>query len=427
MPFKVQVGPPQISIHQGQTVLISDPDGQISWPSDRGLYFLDTRVLSAWAIYANGEPWDLLNGGAISYNAARVYLTNRTIASEDGSIPSRALGLTISRTISGGLHEDLDITNNGPKRVHFQLEIASRSDFADIFEVKSGRIVRRGRITTDWSKAHQQLLTTYRNGDFTRALIVRPQQQKAVHANGRISFELELEPGAAWHCCLLYTLTDGDQHVTGPQTCIGQVHKSHHAETLADWLRTVLKVRTSNEEFYRLYRQALEDMAALRLPMAEADHMVFLPAAGLPWFVAPFGRDSLIVSLQNLLIYPEFARGTLDILGSLQAKQEDAYRDAEPGKILHEMRYGELAHFKLIPHTPYYGTADATPLYLIALHATWRATSDHALLERHLETAEGCLNWIDNSGDRDGDGFQEYQTRSPVVMRTWPGKMPVIP
>ena len=255
MPFKVQVGPPQISIHQGQTVLISDPDGQISWPSDRGLYFLDTRVLSAWAIYANGEPWDLLNGGAISYDAARVYLTNRTIATEDGSIPSRTLGLTISRTISGGVHEDLDITNNRPKRVRFQLEIASRSDFADIFEVKSGRIVRRGRITTDWSKAHQQLQTNYRNGEFTRALIVRPQQQKAVYANGRMSFEVELEPGAAWHCCLLYTLIDGDQQVAGPRTCIGQAHKSHHAETLADWLRTVLKVRTSNEEFYRLYRQ----------------------------------------------------------------------------------------------------------------------------------------------------------------------------
>jgi glycogen debranching enzyme len=130
--------------------------------------------------------------------------------------------------------------------------------------------------------------------------------------------------------------------------------------------------------------------------------------------VAPFGRDSLIVSLQNMLIYPDFARGTLDILGSLQAKEQDDYRDAEPGKILHEIRYGELAHFKLIPHTPYYGTADATPLYLITLHAAWRATGDKTLLERHLETAEGCLSWIDNYGDRDGDGFQEYQTRSPV-------------
>ena len=104
--------------------------------------------------------------------------------------------------------------------------------------------------------------------------------------------------------------------------------------------------------------------------------MVFIPAAGLPWFVAPFGRDSLIVSLQNILIYPEFARGALEILGSLQAKEDDPYRDAEPGKILHELRYGELAHFKLIPHTPYYGTADATPLYLMTLHAAWRATGD---------------------------------------------------
>ena len=158
----------------------------------------------------------------------------------------------------------------------------------------------------------------------------------------------------------------------------------HHAETMAEWLKTVLKIETSNEEFYRLFRQALEDMAALRLPIAGTDHMVFLPAAGLPWFVAPFGRDSLIVSLQNILIYPEFARGALEILGSLQAKEDDHYRDAEPGKILHEMRYGELAHFKLIPHTPYYGTADATPLYLITLHAAWRATGDRGLLERHL-------------------------------------------
>jgi glycogen debranching enzyme len=213
---------------------------------------------------------------------------------------------------------------------------------------------------------------------------------------------------------LLYKLEDGDRHFAAPENCVDDHEKTGHAEALSDWLQSVLKIRCSNEEFYRLYRQALEDMAALRLPIAGTDHMVFLPAAGLPWFVAPFGRDSLIVSTQNILIYPDFARGTLDILGSLQAKERDDYRDAEPGKILHEIRYGELAHFKLIPHTPYYGTADATPLYLITLHAAWRATGDTTLLERHLETAEGCLSWIDNYGDRDGDGFQEYQTRSPV-------------
>jgi glycogen debranching enzyme len=260
------------------------------------------------------------------------------------------------------------------------------------------------------------LRTTYRNRDFSRAVTISPAQSptKAVYANGRLSFEVALGPGKAWHCCLLYRLTDGDQHFTSPTHCIAHSHQSQHAETMADWLNNVVKIQTSNEEFYRLFRQALEDMAALRLPIADTDHLVFLPAAGLPLFVAPFGRDSLIVSLQNTLIYPEFARGALEILGARQATEQDDYRDAEPGKILHEMRYGELAHLKLIPHTPYYGTADATPLYLITLHAAWRASGDRGLLERHLETAEGCLSWIDNYGDRDGDGFQEYQTRSPV-------------
>ena len=172
MAFKVQVGPPQISIHQGQTVLISEQDGQINWPSEKGLYFFDTRVVSSWAIYANGEPWELLNGGAIGYFASRIFLTNRTFLTEDGTIPPRTLGCTISRSISGGMHEDLDITNNSMKPVRFQLEIALRCDFADIFEVKSGHIVRRGRITTDWSEPHQRLRTTYRNGDFSRAVTI---------------------------------------------------------------------------------------------------------------------------------------------------------------------------------------------------------------------------------------------------------------
>ena len=416
MPFKVQVGPHQVSIHHGQTVLVTEPDAQINSPSERGLYFFDTRVISSWRIYANGEHWDLLNGGAITPYASRTYLTNPKIPTANGIIPQRTLGLLIGRMINEGMHEDIDLTNNSMQRVNFQLEIAVRCDFADIFEVKSNDIVRRGQITTTWSQATQELRTSYRNADFLRGVTIAPAGGKpeAVYANGRLSFEIDLEPGAAWHCCLLYTLQEGERAFSPLDACVHDHNKTHHAETLADWLNSVLKIRTSNEEFYRLYRQALEDMAALRLPFAGTDHKVFLPAAGLPWFVAPFGRDSLIVSLQNILIYPDFARGSLDILGSLQAKAEDDYRDAEPGKILHEMRYGELAHFKLIPHTPYYGTADATPLYLILLHAAWRGTGDKALLERHLETAEGCLFWIDNYGDRDGDGFQEYQTRSPA-------------
>src|SRR6516165_5626094 len=416
MAFKVHVGPPQITVHQGQTVLVSGIDGQINWPSEKGLYFLDTRMISNWAIYANGEQFELLTGGPLSYYTSRIFLTNKLIRTEDGSIMPRTLGLTISRSVGGGLHEDLDITNNSMKPIRFQLEIVIRSDFADIFEVKSGQIVRRGQITTEWSQSQQRLHTAYSRRDFSRAVTtsVPRASSNAVYANGRLSFQVAIEPTQSWHACLLYALEDSEQQSEALEECIWQASKSRHTGTTAEWLQAVAKIETSNEEFYRFFRQALEDMAALRLPIKGTDHVVFLPAAGVPWFVAPFGRDSLIVSLQNILIYPDFARGALDILGALQAKEDDPYRDAEPGKILHELRYGELAHFKQIPHTPYYGTADATPLYLVTLHAAWRATGDQGLLERHLQTAEACLSWIDKYGDRDGDGFQEYQTRSPA-------------
>src|SRR5262245_2245311 len=283
MSLKVEVGPPQIAIHHGRPVRVAELDAQTGWPSDRGLFFLDARVLGSWGIYANGVPWDLLNGGATSYYSSKVYLTNRAILTEDGAIPPRTLGLVISRAVAGGMHEDLEITNNSMKGVRFQLEVALRSDFADIFEVKSGTIVRRGRIATEWSDSGQQLRTTYRNADFIRPLTVAPErgEPRAVYANGRLSFEVSLASGEAWHCCLLYSMTDGDRHFAAPHHCVSDSHKLEHAETLADWLGTVLKIRTSNEEFYRLYRQALVDMAALRLPIAGTDHMVFLPAAGL--------------------------------------------------------------------------------------------------------------------------------------------------
>ena len=415
MAFKVQVGPPQIAIHQAETVLVTEPDGQVKWPSKCGLYFRDTRVISAWAIYANGEFWDLLNGGAIAPHAARIFLTNRGFSSEGGSIPARSLGLVIGRQIDGGLHEDIDITNNSRNPVRFNLEIAIRADFADIFEVKSDQIVRRGRITTSWLAKRQTLQITYRNKDFCRGATIRTGEgdgEPTINANGRLSFDIALKTGQAWHRCLTYDLTDGAERIRAPRQCTDSSATSDHSQKMDTWQREVLKINASNEEFYRFYNQGVQDMAALRLPRRGTNHMVFVPAAGLPWFVALFGRDTLIVSLQTMIVYPEFAGGALEVLKQYQATERDDYRDAEPGKILHELRRGELAYFKLIPHTPYYGTADATPLYLITLNAAWRATGDRSLIERHLQAAEACLTWIDKYGDRDGDGFQEYQTRS---------------
>jgi glycogen debranching enzyme len=396
-------------------VLVTEPDGQVNGQSKRGLYFRDTRVISAWAIYANGEPWDLLNGGAVAYHAARIFQINRAFVSEDGPIAARTLGLVIGRHIDGGLHEDIDITNNSRHPVRFNLEIAIRADFADIYEVKSDQIVRRGHITTSWSPKRQSLRFTYRNKQFRREVIVYTGQgdgKPAVNVNGRLSFDIALKAGQAWHRCLIYDLVDGASRIRAPKQCSDSGTVLNHVGKIIGWQRKVLKIETSNEEFYRCYSQGVQDLAALRLPLKGTDHKVFVPAAGLPWFVALFGRDTLIVALQTMVVYPEFAAGALEVLGQLQAKERDDYRDAEPGKILHELRYGELAHFKMIPHTPYYGTADATPLFLVALHAAWQATGDRGLIERHLPVAEACLTWIEKYGDRDGDGFQEYQTRS---------------
>ena len=418
MTFKVQVGPSQIALHQGRTVLVSEPDGTVVSGGDKGLYFNDTRIISSWSIYANGESWDLLSGGATSFDTARIHLTNRALQTTDGPIPARTLGLTLSRAIQGGVHEDIVLTNHGASAVRFNLEIGVRCDFADLFEVKAGHAIRRGSIATTWTPAEQTLQTAYTNADFHRSLTLRAHLQGTMgYANGRVSFAIALAPRQSWQCCLLYDLGDSDGTTGAPMRCVdisdgtgGDVDAA--AQALARWKAGVLSIQTSNEEVYRTFHQAVDDMAALRLPQADGHGMSFVPAAGLPWFTALFGRDSLIASLQTMLIYPEFATTTLDVLGGLQATERDDYRDAEPGKILHEMRFGELAHFKLIPHTPYYGTADATPLFLVTLHEAWLWTGDRGLLERMLPAAEHCLRWIDEWGDRDGDGFQEYQTRS---------------
>ena len=211
MAFEVQVGPPQISIHQGQTILISELDGQIKWPSEKGLFFRDTRVVSSWTIYANGEPWVLLSSGATTYYAARIFLTNRAFATEDGTIPTRTLGLTIGRCIGDGMHEDIELTNNSMKPVKFQLEIAIRCDFADLFEVKSNsdRAPRKdhdrmvaGSTAASHNLSQRGFLQSGR--DFHRALVgdgnlcQRPSQLRSRSRTGGILAHLPAVLAAGW-------------------------------------------------------------------------------------------------------------------------------------------------------------------------------------------------------------------------------------
>jgi glycogen debranching enzyme len=414
MALQVTVGPPVLTINSGHTFLVSELDGSITHASDQGLYSRDTRYVSGYQLYINGKTWTLLNSGGIAFYASQTHLVNPAVVTEDGAIAPGSVGLLLSRTLSASLHEDLDIRNYSGKHLHFILEMSIRSDFADIFEVKAKELTRRGYIESDWNSDRQELATRYSQRDFRRCLVVRLECAacKATYANGRIIFEIDLLPAGAWHTCCKYDLVANETVRVAHQDCVHSHDRLESAQGLAHWKQVTTQITTPNEEFYRLYRQSVEDMAALRLPRDEEHPQDLLTAAGVPWFVAVFGRDSLIASLQNIIVFPDFARGTLQRLADLQATEADPYRDAEPGKIPHELRRGELAHFRRIPHTPYYGTADATILYIIALLEAWKWLGDDLLFPHHREVVMRCLEWIDHFGDRDGDGFQEYQTKS---------------
>jgi len=418
--MRISVGAPILTINHGSTFMVTDLDGQINPDGHLGIFSDDTRFLSYYACYADGHSWLRLSSTTTTYYAARVYLRNPEFTSRNGIIPENSLSLIISRTIEEGIHEELDLINYGLKPVSFNLEIALRSDFADIFEVESGQVVRRGRIETRWDAEHKELSTTYTNGDFYRCLIYKPDECSSPphYANGRITFEVKLEPGEKWKANCNYILAD-NQHVRKPanlsyESAVDLNVVNTEIERLhCQWINSVTDIELSNDNVKRLYRQSAEDIGALRLYDYDFGPDVWLPAAGVPKFVTLFGRDSLTISLQNMIVHPGFARGALKKLAQLQATEVDDWRDAQPGKILHEIRQGELAYLKQIPHTPYYGTADATPLFLIVLHETWKWLGDDSLLRDYRDVALRCLEWIDKYGDLDGDGFQEYQMRSP--------------
>jgi glycogen debranching enzyme len=416
MSVELTVGSPVLTINHGSTFMVTDLRGEIAAESEHGVFSDDTRFVSYYALFANGEPWVLLTSAASTYYSARVHLTNSRFKTEGGVVEAGTLAFVVTRTIGDGINEDLYITNYGRSAARFNLEIALRSDFADIFEVKAHEFVRRGHIVTEWDEKAGALETQYTNRNFRRSFVYRVVESASQpsYANGRLTFDIALTAGATWHACSAYVLECGGRIRAPLRGCAQQDDDTDFDRLQREWLGAATRLTSSNEEVYRLYRQSVSDMGALRLFDHDVAHDVWLPAAGVPWFVTIFGRDSLIVSLQNMMINPGFARGALRKLAELQATERDDWRDAEPGKILHEIRFGELAHFRHIPHTPYYGTADATPLYLIVLHEAWKWLGDAALLREYRDVALRCLDWIDRYGDLDGDGFQEYQTRSPV-------------
>jgi glycogen debranching enzyme len=416
MPVEISVGPPVLTINQGNTFMVTDLNGEIAADSELGVFANDTRFVSYYAIFANGYPWVRLTSATPMYYAARIYFTNPRFVTEQGDIPAGTLSLVISRTVGEGIHEDLDITNYGNAPVQFNLEVALRSDFADLFEVKSHGFVRRGRIETEWDVRRGELRMSYANQDFQRRFTYRllNSTSRPHFANGRVTFEITLAPGAKWHSCCYYLLMYGQRERAPLYDCYDVSTDTKLDQLQRQWLESTTKLTSANEDVYRVYRQSVEDLGALRLHDHDFGPNIWLPAAGVPWYVTIFGRDSLLVSLQSMSVYPALAFGILKKLAQYQATEMDDWRDAEPGKMPHEIRLGELAHFHKIPHTPYYGTADATILYLIVLHEAWKWLGDKQLLEQYRAVADRCLAWIDHYGDLDGDGFQEYKTRSSM-------------
>jgi glycogen debranching enzyme len=416
MPVQISVGPPVITINQSSTFMVTDHNGEVAANSEQGIFYGDTRLISHYKLFANNLPWTRLSSSPITYYSARIHLTNQTIPTEDVEIPAGTLGLTISRAVEvDGLHEDFDLANYGLKPVKFNLELELYADFADLFEVKSHDFVRRGHIDSTWTQTSpRDLDITYVNRDFARRILFHGLHSDSPGrmVNGRITWEVVLGPKETWRNCHHVRFSLGLEIPDRPYHCIFTEGATEIDQLQKDWQERATKLESSNEDVRRAFLQSVEDMGALRLFAYDVAPDVWLPAAGVPWFVTLFGRDSLIVSHQNTLIDSTFAHGALATLARYQATEVDPFRDAEPGKILHELRVGELAHFKRVPHTPYYGTAEATALYLITLHEAWRWMGDDNLLHEYRDVALKCLRWIDRYGDLDDDGFQEYQTHS---------------
>ena len=412
MTLPIQVGPATVTINRDDRVLVCQPDARIDPRAQEGFFARDTRFVSGWDLFINGRRPVLLNASPIQFYSARFAFTNDALLDAHGPLDRSSLAIQLDRTIAGGVHEDYDITNFARREVNLTIEIEIDSDFADLFDVHADRLVRRGRIDSRWFRTRRDAAHDLRQprvpararaGD-RQGRRPRPVRQRAAH--------LRRPHRAARDMAHLRPLAAADRLVAPPvhAAVLGRDRRGRRRGPLKR-LPTVA-LATSNISVGRAWDQAIQDMEALRLEDPTFERGVFIPAAGVPWFVTLFGRDSLIVSMQCISGYPEFAAGALRRLSQLQATEDDPERDMEPGKIPHEIRHGELAQLGILPFQPYYGTHDATSLFVIVLSYLRHWLGSDEIVERYLPQAEAAMRWIDRFGDRDRDGFQEYETRS---------------
>jgi glycogen debranching enzyme len=401
-----------LTILEGTTFCISDERGDIGEETS-GFFAHDTRFLSRLELRVDGARPLLLSSGRVEHFAAAFYLRNANV----NGLPHDAISIARERFVGTGMQERIAVRNETMKPLEFELSLELCADFADIISVKlhdfalgdpehAPDLPPPAPATVDMDK---RTIHIHDSASDLRTHVVFSEIDR-VEGN-TLSFDLALEPHTRWDLSIevlpgLHEEAENDiaEHLDDERETLGDV--------VAAWTLRVPRVRGGWESLRRAFDRSIADLAALRMRTGEHRRPLF--AAGMPWFMAVFGRDTEITSLQTLIIGPEIAVGALEALAELQAKEEDPSIDAEPGKIVHEVRHGRAADFWF---NRYYGSIDATPLFLVLLAETWRWTDDPVLANRMREPATLALEWIDRYGDVDGDGFVEYARRADGGLR----------
>jgi glycogen debranching enzyme len=395
-----------VAILDGNAFIVSNRQGDIdATPTDNhGLFLEDTRFLSRWVLTING-----LRPTVLSIDDTAYYRVHHFLALATGAVYIDShLTAVRERSLGQGFHEELQLINHAKDPVDLEVRVEVAADFADLFEVKD-KLKKKGEPYRQVDG--NSLKLGYRREAFSRETLITAAPGVEVSEDALV-FHIHIEPHSEWSTTFDVRALTGPPSVRTPRPYSIRPERADLDEDLKQWMADAPRLVTSWQPLDFIYRKSLVDLAALRFHTTMLPGR--LPAAGLPWFMAIFGRDSLITSFQSIPFAPELAASTLKALALLQARQDDPFRDAEPGKILHELRFGEMTAFEVTPHSPYFGAADATPLFLILMEEYDRWTGDHDLVRSLEHEARAAMIWIDRYGDRDGDGYIEYERRNPT-------------
>jgi glycogen debranching enzyme len=396
-----------VQILDGNTFVVSDSRGDIeaSLTDPTGLFSFDSRFLSTWILTVDGQRLNPLSVDDLQYFESRFFLVPGT-----GTVYVDAkLSVIRRRAVGDGFHEELTILNHDDKPVELKVRIDAASDFADLFEVKDA-LEKKGRYSVEVKRG--SLVLGYERGSYRRSTAISASAPAKLDKKG-LSFSVRIEPHGAWTTDLdVVTAAGVGGSYTRPKYERGERRAQPNMErSLERWLEDAPRLESDSDALKATYRRSLIDLAALRFaPPVSGGRS--LPAAGLPWFMTMFGRDSIFTSLQALPFTPELAATTIQALGDWQGSRVDDFRDEDPGRILHEMRYGEMTAFEERPHSPYYGAADATPLYIVLLDEYERWTGDRRLVRAFEREARAALAWIDDYADLMGNGYLSYKRRN---------------